>query len=224
MIGDAFWRKECAQPAMFDRDPPGMVAALEHGCRLHVFRSGGGLRVARLEKEGVLKGYGEHPYVELALGHAAEDYLAGQRPYKEVYGGLYDHYLTGSADASGDLDRQIVRGRTLDAWREDSIVICEIRGSAETPTPKRLEKAVMRNGKPRRFKHRGFEYEISPFTTPNGSKCVSISVVGGREARNGADPWVFHVVQTGRGDSLAAAIKAALAAKETEANDEGGQD
>lgn len=210
-------RKECVQPAAFDQDPFGMAAALNEGCRLHVFQSGGGLRVARLEKDGVLKGYGEHPYIETALKHVAEDYLAGQRPYKEVYGGLYDHYLTGSAEASSDLDRQILRGRTLDAWRESGFVVCEIRGLAETPTPKKLEKAVMRDGKPRRFKHRGFEYEVSPFTFPrNGSKGISASVVGGRKPRNGADAWMFHVVQTGRGNSLAAAVKAALKTEEVE--------
>lgn len=211
-------RKDCASPGSLQFDPTGMAMALDDGCRLHVFRSGGGLRVARLEKDGELKGYGEHPYVETAFEHAAEDYLAGQRPYKEVYGGRYDHYLTGSADASSDLDAQILRGRTLDAWREkDGTVVCEISGLTQTPTPKGLKKAVEEDGQPRKFKHRGFVYEISPFTFPgDGSKGVSIKIVGGRKPKNGSDGWMYQIVKTGRGSSLTEASRAALEAEEIE--------
>ena len=39
----------------------GINKALKEGGRLHAFLSGSGLRVVRIEKNGKLKGYGEHP-------------------------------------------------------------------------------------------------------------------------------------------------------------------
>jgi hypothetical protein len=37
--------------------------ALNDGAKIHIFRSGGGLRVIRVEKKGKLISYGEHPYL-----------------------------------------------------------------------------------------------------------------------------------------------------------------
>ena len=204
-------RKECDTPSTLETDPPGLGIALLNGCKLHVFMSGGGLRVASLTVGDKQKGYGEHPYLETALSHVGEDYLAGGRPYKEVYGGIYDHYLTGSSSPSTDLDAQIRRGRNLDAWRgDDGSIICEINGSADTPTPKGLRDAVMKDGQPREFKHRGFVYKISPSRFPNGEACVSIAIVGGRKPKNGAEGWFYPIVKTGKGSTFAEASQAAL--------------
>lgn len=96
---------------------PGIDQALERGNRLHGFLSGGGLRVIRLELDGELKGYGEHPNVDEALIHASEDFSAGGRDYYEVYGKLYPHYLTGSSEITSPLDGWLLRGRTIDAYR-----------------------------------------------------------------------------------------------------------
>lgn len=97
----------------------GVQQALDSVARLHTFRSGGGLRVVRLERDGTLVGYGEHPNIEDAMSHADEDYLAGGRKYKQVYGKIYPHYLTGSSHASSILDSWISRGFTVDAVRND---------------------------------------------------------------------------------------------------------
>ena len=91
------------------------------GVRLRGFRSGGGLRVVRVEQaqgkgEAKLLGYGEHYDAERALKHCAEDLAAGGRPYEEVYGKKHTHYLTGSASASGPLDAWLLEGGTIDAW------------------------------------------------------------------------------------------------------------
>jgi hypothetical protein len=90
--------------------------ALRAGNTMHAFRSGGGLRVIRIEKgqRGALKGYGEHPGVDEALQHAAEDYEAGHRDYSKVYSskGLYPHYLTGSSSSETELDAWIRQGLT----------------------------------------------------------------------------------------------------------------
>jgi hypothetical protein len=100
--------------AMADLDKlPGIKKALDDGNQIHIFRSGGGLRVVRIEKEkygGELLGYGEHYDVLVAFQHASDDYLAGQRNYHEVYGKLYPHYLTGRQEASCELDRAILCG------------------------------------------------------------------------------------------------------------------
>lgn len=52
---------------------------LMEGGRLHAFRSGGGLRVVRLEYGQKLRGYGEHYDIGTALCHCAEDF-PGRRP------------------------------------------------------------------------------------------------------------------------------------------------
>lgn len=90
---------------------PNIDKALRDGCRVRGFRSGGGLRVIRVEDAaGQLKGYGEHPNVLEALTHADEDYAAGKRPYEEVYGKLYLHYLTGTTEVDSMLDGVLLRG------------------------------------------------------------------------------------------------------------------
>lgn len=99
---------------------PTLEEILRGGAKLHAFRSGGGLRVVTLEK-GKSKGYGEHPSLDEAIRHAVEDYQAGGRPYKEVYGKIYDNYWTGShAPFEGNLtlmdllDRHICKGHPMD--------------------------------------------------------------------------------------------------------------
>ena len=49
--------------------------------------------------DGPLRGYGEHPILLRALYYASEDYLAGGRPYDEVYGKLKPHHLHGKKEA-----------------------------------------------------------------------------------------------------------------------------
>lgn len=202
--------------------PQGVPEALADGCRLHVFLSGGGLRVARFERgrpsgeRGVLKGYGEHPYFEKALAHAGEDYLAGQRLYSDVYGNLHTHYITGSSSPSSLIDAQILRGRTLDAWGEDGGVVCEIHGQAEVLIPAELKRAVAEDGVSRLLWRRGFLYEISPFTFPNGEPGTSVRIAGGRKPQNGADAWVYSVTKKGSGADFRMAVLAALDANEAE--------
>ena len=42
----------------------GIEKALKENCKIHGFSSGGGLRVIRIEKGDLLRGYGEHPHLE----------------------------------------------------------------------------------------------------------------------------------------------------------------
>lgn len=110
----------------------GIVTALKNGCVLHAFRSGGGLRVVRIEKEkrgGDLVGYGEHPMAADAFSHANEDYLAGGRKYEKVYGKIHPHYLTGAVPSGNDpLDAWIYKGFELDAYYENKKIVVELTG------------------------------------------------------------------------------------------------
>lgn len=116
----------------------GLEESLEEGCELHGFRSGGGLRVIRLEKDGNLRGYGEHPNVEDALSHANDNFLAGGIKYSEVYGKTEPHYLTGSEQATSPLDNWLLQGKTIDAYTQGGEIVVELG---------RLGESVVKTGK-----------------------------------------------------------------------------
>jgi hypothetical protein len=100
--------------------------ALEQGLSLRGFRSGGGLRVVRLEEHNSLKGYGEHPNLEEALRHLNEDYAAGGREYSDVYGPIHPHYLTGSSTPTSELDAHILGGNKFKAFKDEAGVHIQI--------------------------------------------------------------------------------------------------
>ncbi|MFB6209325.1 MAG: hypothetical protein ABEJ56_04290 [Candidatus Nanohaloarchaea archaeon] len=88
---------------------PDVDEALQEGMDLRVFRSGGGLRVARLEdEEDELRGYGEHFHVSPALNLAGNNYQGDQ----EITGNV----LTGSQEAENTLDSFILGGGKIHAW------------------------------------------------------------------------------------------------------------
>ncbi len=81
--------------------------ALQDGCVVRAFRSGGGVRVVRVERDENLVGYGEHPHIEEALELANRSY-----PDPNFEG---DYYFTGSPQASSKLDAHLLRGRKFRA-------------------------------------------------------------------------------------------------------------
>lgn len=81
--------------------------ALQDGCVVRAFRSGGGVRVVRVERDENLVGYGEHPHIEEALELADRSYLDPK------FDG--DYYLTGSPEPSSKLDAHLLRGRKFRA-------------------------------------------------------------------------------------------------------------
>lgn len=91
----------------------GIDKAIKEGNTLHIFLSGGGLRVARIEKrklDGELLGYAEHPNLMPTLEMVAEDYENG--------GKMANHYeatyLTGNSNPDSNLDSQILSGHVID--------------------------------------------------------------------------------------------------------------
>jgi hypothetical protein len=194
----------------------GIETALQKGCRLHSFLSGGGLRVIRLEtKGGDLKGYGEHPHVDDALVHANEDYLAGGREYHEVYGenAKYPHYLTGSTSTASELDAWVRQGRTFDAWWENDQFVLELHGIQDVHAPKELHERVLATGNKEIWENRGFRYEITRSKFPNNEPCTSMRCLN---AKKGIGYLMYDFIKTGRGKTFAEALTTAFAAEQVE--------
>lgn len=150
----------------------GISYALRDGAHLHGFRSGGGLRVIRLEKprHGNLLGYGEHPYIEQAFDYCEEDIQAGTRNYKEVYGVIHDHFLTGCSTPSSEVDRWMLAGRELDINFNGDLFTFDGKHSVNS-IPRKVTDRVAQTRQAEWFKdHRGFLFEIIPFVFPGNGE------------------------------------------------------
>ena len=194
----------------------GVERALQEGCTIHGFRSGGGLRVVRIEAFGNLLGYGEHPSVDLALVHANEDFLAGSRPYDEVYGKLYTHYLTGSHEVTSPLDGWLLQGHTFDAHKNEMGITVDLKGYSETRIPKHVIKQVNRNGRPVTWSNRGFTYETFSSTFPSGAPSLSTKVLSLPQGKSNSDPWIYKTLKTGMERRFSLALDLAFKAPEVE--------
>lgn len=174
-------------------------------------RSGGGLRVVRLERDRQLLGYGEHPHIEVALQHADEDYLAGGRPYKKVYGGTEPHYSTGSNDPSSPLDAWVMQGCTVDAWATPEGIVVELVGSEDQTPPGEIIEHVLATGEAVEWADRGFRFCSSRAEGPDGGFGVRTMVLssppGAKERA-----WMYPVSKRGVGPTFQIALEAALVA------------
>lgn len=208
---------------MSDCDPVVMgkiEAALRDGGRLHAFRSGGGLRVIRIEqgeRGGQLVGYGEHPNVGDAFRILADDLAAGARMYADVYGPIETHYLTGSSSPDGRLDAWLLQGATFDAMAADGGFVFELRGLEDHKTPEDIV-ARARAGETVRYtdETRGVVYETKPYRFPNGDIGSTTSAVHVPEGMSNHRAWMWYAVRMGRGATLAEAISAAFDAQPVE--------
>lgn len=114
------WTPEQLNPILMLRPYPTLEKIVKDGYRLHAFLSGGGLRVIYITTAGdgsctaADLAYGEAPHIEEALRLCEEDAVAGGRPYREVYGKLVPHFLTGASMPSSKLDRWVRGGRDFD--------------------------------------------------------------------------------------------------------------
>lgn len=195
-----------------------IIVALQEGCHVRAFLSGGGLRVVRIEKADILKGYGEHPYIAEALAHADEDFKKGGRPYKEVYGKSLEHYLTGSSEASDELDAWILRGRKFEVWQEEQIVFFKLAGLAEVRTSQEIIDIVRSTGQDIEWEHRGYTYKSYRSFWGTQQKSVSTKVIKKPdEERSNSDCWMYPFSKTGQGSDFWAACQNAFKAPEVEA-------
>jgi hypothetical protein len=200
----------------------GIDRALNEGNRLHGFRSGGGLRVIRLEQEGKLTGYGEHPSADEALKHTDEDFLAGGRDYHEVYGKLNPHYLTGSHEVTSPLDGWLLQGHTVDAHRTDEgNVRVELTGLTETRQPQAVLDQAKALRRPIVWMERGFTYETTydPHLFPNGDEGHSTKVLDVPEGKDQHRAWMYYRTKTGEGKAFNEALDKAFEAPDREIED-----
>ena len=82
---------------------PNLENALREGAKIHIFRSGGGLRVVNVEKEKNPVSYGEYPYLSGALAHAESDFGLS---YEEQYlseNAKHTHHKTGAYPLPHDI-------------------------------------------------------------------------------------------------------------------------
>jgi hypothetical protein len=184
-----------------------VTAALKKG-KFHGFRSGGGLRVFRIDKGNKCVAYGEHPNAMEALALLARDSTVGGRVYGKVYGVLHPHYLTGSSAPEGELDHWILQGNTIDANVSEGVVTVVLEGYGEFRTPTNIyEQARKRPGVPIVHTNRGFTFE----TTSSSTRCV-----GTPEGKAEHRAWMWQEARTGMGASFFEAFDKALAANPVE--------
>ncbi len=209
--------------------------ALRKGNVLHAWSSGGGLMVVRIEKgrHGKLMGYGEHPHIHDALAHAAEDFLAGGRPYSEVYGtfdmddpnggktGIYPMYLTGDPSNPSQLDKW-VRNGTFDAAFKDGKFEVDLHGWGEFKTPDDIVKRCTEGQETVEWDDgRGCKFASSPTTLPgNGKPACSTRTVSRPEGMKQHRVWIWRTIQTGRANTLTDAFSEAFKAKSVETNED----
>lgn len=191
--------------------------ALKKGGRLHTFRSGGGLRVVRIERNGELLAYGEHPSIDDALAHAAEDFKAGGREYGSVYGGSKPHYLTGSPEATSRLDLWVLQGHNFDAYYDKEFVV-ELKGYFHTKEPEGILETVLREGE-LVWEARGYKFKSSPIRFANGAPGYTTEVVRSPKGGNAYRAHDYWGTKVGRADNLTEAISLAFETPEQETED-----
>jgi hypothetical protein len=193
----------------------GIHEALASGCVVRGFLSSGGLRVVRIEKNGKLKGYGEHPEVDEAIKHADEDYLAGGRKYEEVYGDgkIYPHYLTGSLSTSSELDAWILKRRQFLAESLNGEVILKLTAVKQFIVPRENIEIVLNSGDSQEVKTRtGYTYLLRK--TRDGE--VRISVTSRPEGIDSKKDWFYDIQKIGKGKNFQEALDQALSTEEEE--------
>jgi hypothetical protein len=189
-------------------------AALSQGYKLHAFLSGGGLRVVRIENDtDELRGYGEHPNIEDALAHANLDLGHGHRPYSEVYGKEFPHYLTGSITTTSPLDAWVRKGSTFDVKKDGDEYVFDLVGYQYFELPEQVKKDLDSGSDAVEWEDaRGFRYRAEYTFNDQlyGSPHITASVIS--KPSGSGDSNIWKTKQTGRAmtfwDALEAAWKA----------------
>lgn len=155
---------------------------------IHAFRSGGGLRVLRLECGDDLLGYGESIQFDEALKNLENDTAAGGRKYNEVYGKLTPHYLTGTSEVSSNIDRWLLMGRSFDIRNfhfGDEPYEFKSEFSSDLDF-KQYHQAALDSTTPVIFEKDGITYQ---FSKSSGKVLIN---------KSGLDPWIRRCTITYR--------------------------
>lgn len=142
------------------------------GQRLHIFLSGGGLRVASFgttSRQGC-RFYGEGTTLKEGLRILSEDIASGSpRAYRDVYGPIEPHYYTGLASAESPLEADLLNRCTIDAMRVVDCangmkrgILVRVSGPRHVEIPEDVKTAALA-GETVEFKdERGLTYRVSP--------------------------------------------------------------
>jgi len=166
---------------------------------LHAFTSGGRLRVLRIDsKDKNKKGlYGESVTLNEAFKNLEEDAEAGGREYKDVYGKIYPHYVTGAYPNENDkLDCILAEGYTFDITYKGQFHM-ELNYGRRSKTPKAVMEKVTKTGMPVKFEMDNLEFECKPYKFANGDMGHSTSCLT-KVDEVGFDPWykkLKHIVE-----------------------------
>lgn len=193
--------------------------ALRKGGHLHAFRSGGGLRVLRIEKprHGELLAYGEHPELSEAFRITADDYKAGGREYGDVYGNIEENYLTGSYSQEDELEKAVLNGASFDAYEKGGHIVFEIHNMEIYRTPEDIVKRASIGGETVTWTDdRGVTRRASPSRFPNGERCCSIITVSVPEGMQPQRDHIWDVVRRATALTLEEALAAAVVTKKEE--------
>lgn len=146
--------------------------------KLKAFRSGGGLRVVRIDSDGLEKclAYGEHPNLDTAFDHLAEDIRAGGRDYSEVYGVIHENYLTGTHDVSSSLDQWLLQGRGFDFKYVDGQWEFSSEYYYDHPIPDYIQEVCL-NDATVIWETDGTKFQTTPSRFPSGTKCTSTKAI-----------------------------------------------
>ena len=190
---------------------------LKDGYTIQGFRSGGGLRVLCMSKKDTEKEfYGESCDLINALRVLDDDVKAGGRKYKNVYGKIEPHYLTGSYGSDSDiLDLHVCSGRKFDVKFETNLFFVDCSTEEDLKTPKSILERVYKKHEtvfwkvPKEHSLSEYIFKSSPYgPLGDGSIACSTSfipVISGKEKNE----KMITVPRIGFGDTLEKALKSA---------------
>lgn len=222
------------QPQHFESTPAVLsvveAALRDQGGTLSAFRSGSGLRVARVARVAdsgapnplcarTELGYGEHPHVHEALRILADDLRAGGRVYVKVYGPIEPHYFSGSSTPHDALDAWLLEGHTFQA-RFDATAqtfVVELVGMERHRTPMDIVQRVTQGGETVRWTdERGITRVATQGQFPNGDPSCRVTVESRPVGMPLSRTSMWHARRTGTAPNLTDAIKAAFDAPKVE--------
>lgn len=199
----------------------GIRAALDQGSTIQGFSLYGGLRVIRIEQGNLLRGYGENPSIDIAILHADEDFLAGGRNYKNVYGEIEHRTKTvSSQEATSQLDEWILQGNTFDSYKTvNGMIAVELKGWKEQVVPIKIEEQIRKHNMPFLWSDRGYLFESWIKQLPNRTSTIITEVVDTMEGDDPERGLNYLIVKRGESNNFDKAMKEAFDGDEFEIKD-----
>lgn len=190
---------------------PALEQALREGGRIHGFRSGGGLRVVDIKCGTTQVAYGEAIHIMEAFRILAEDFRAGCRPYRTVYGPIEPFNESGAPTLEDYLDDWIFRGHTFDVHFEEGQFVFILSGLKRQKTPEDILEQVWK-GRTVQWEERGFKFETKPLGSGLfGIRLVaSTSVLSCPEGKTKVDSDWVNITKTGKASTLQEALDEAF--------------